>query len=138
MRSVEASANLVAHLLAELLPPRRPLLFGDIKAVEDIEIVENGITVAGHCQNTKQFAGRSGGTGDFPSANGIGAGLARREAAQLGHVGGRERSTDRLAEIVAQLSKFRAGHDLGFPLGFASSSRRLLAIFDSPVFLKAT
>src|SRR5664279_926894 len=95
----EAAANLVAYLLAEFLPSRRSFLFGDVEPIEDVKIFDNRVTSARHGEDAQQFGCRPAGPADFPSANGIGA--ARREAAKLRHIGGGQRSADRIAEILA-------------------------------------
>ena len=78
--SAEALTNLVAHLFAELLPARRPFRFGDVEAVEHVEIFQDRVVVAGHCQDTKQFGRRPAGAGDFPPPDGVAA-IGGREAA---------------------------------------------------------
>src|ERR1700674_1954542 len=107
--SREALANFVAHLFAESLPARRPILLVDIEAVEDVEILEDRMAIACHGQDAKQFVRWFAGAGHFPSADGVGA-IGRRKGAELCHVGGRQRSSDRVTEILAKLFQFRACH----------------------------
>ena len=107
--SAEAAADLVPHLLAEGFPAGRSLGLGDIVPVEDVEVVEDRMTVAGHRQNAKLFGDLFAGTGDFPSANHVGAGF-RRKTAQSGHIGYRQRPADGITEIRAKPFQFMAGH----------------------------
>ena len=84
--SAQAATDLVPHLFAESLPARRSLGLGDIVPVEDVEVVEDRMTIAGHRQDAELFGDLLAGTADFPSANRGGAGF-RRKTAQPGHVG---------------------------------------------------
>src|ERR1700721_1338828 len=104
----KAAANLVAHLFAEFLAALRSFLFGDIEPIEDVKILDNRVTIARHGKDTQQFGGRPARAADFPTANGVGA--ARREAAKFGHVSSGQLSADRIAEILANLLEFGAGH----------------------------
>jgi hypothetical protein len=45
---IEATANFVAHLLAEFLSARRSFLLGDIESIEDVKIFDNRVTIARH------------------------------------------------------------------------------------------
>jgi len=100
--SAEAAADLVPHILAEGFSARGSVFLVDIEAVEDVEIFKDRISVACHRQYAKQFTRRPARAFDFPSAYGVGA-VARGEAAQLRHVGGRQASADRMTEILAKL-----------------------------------
>src|SRR6185437_16416505 len=107
-RSAEPATNFVAHLLAELLAARRAFLFGDVEAVEHVEIIEDRVALAGHRQDTKQFPRGPGRAGDFPAPDGIAA-AAGRKAAKLRHIGCAELPADGLAEVVAEFFQFGAG-----------------------------
>src|ERR1700687_763666 len=107
--SAETLANLVAHLFTELLPPRRSFFLADIEPVEDVEILQDRVTIACHRQDAQQFARRPAGAADFPSAYRVGA-AAGGEAAKFRHVGRRQALADRLTEIRAQLFQFGARH----------------------------
>jgi hypothetical protein len=107
--SVEALANFIAHLLAEFLPARRSFRFRNIESIKYVEIFQDWITIACHGQDAKEFAGRSAGARDFPSAYGVGT-ATQCQSTQPRHVGGRQRSADGVAEILAKLFQFRAGH----------------------------
>ena len=67
------------------------------------------MTIAGHRQDAELFGDLFAGTGDFPSANHVGAGF-RRKTAQLRHIGDRQRPADGVTEIRAKLFQFMAGH----------------------------
>src|SRR5882672_6314341 len=98
----KAATDLAAHLLAERFPARRSFPLCDIKAIEDIEVFENRMPIAGHRQHAELFRDLFAGTGDFPSANHVSAGV-RRKAAQLCHIGRRQRPADGVTEIFAKL-----------------------------------
>src|SRR5688572_26877722 len=51
--SAQAATDLVPHLFAEGLPARRSLALGDIVPVENIEVVEDRMTIAGHRQDAE-------------------------------------------------------------------------------------
>ena len=105
----EALANFVAHLFAEFLPARRSFSFRNIESIKYVKIFQDRITVAGHGQDAKEFVRRSAGTGDLPSAYGVGT-AARGQATKLRHIRTRQRPADGVAEILAKLFQFRAGH----------------------------
>jgi hypothetical protein len=105
----ETLANFVAHLFAEFLPARRSFSFRNIESIKDVKIFEYRITVASHGQDAKEFVRRSAGARDLPSAYGVGA-AARRQAAKFRHIRRRQRPADGVAEILAKLFQFRAGH----------------------------
>jgi len=69
------------------------------------------MAIAGHCQNAEKLACGSAGTTHFPPPNGIGA-FAWLQAAQLCHVGSRQRPADRVGEILAELFQFWTCHGL--------------------------
>ena len=100
--SGEAPANLVAHLFAKLFPAGGSFIFGDIEPIEHVEFFEDRVTIARHRQDAQQFGHRSARAGDFPSAYRVDA-IARREAAQLRHIGSGQRSADRITEIDTKL-----------------------------------
>jgi hypothetical protein len=106
--SGQATAHLGAHAFAKSLPACRSFNLCNIEAVEDVEIVQDRVTIAGHRQDFKQFRSRTAGARDLPAADHVGA-LAGLEAAQLRHVAHRKFFTNGLAEIFAKLSEFRAG-----------------------------
>jgi len=108
-RSFETLANFIAHLFAEFLPACRSFCFRNIESIKYVEIFQDRITIAGHGQDAKEFVGRSAGAGDLPSAYGVGT-TARCQAAKPRHVGGRQRPADGVAEVLAKLFQFRAGH----------------------------
>ena len=56
--SAETLANLVAHLFAELFAARRPFVFGNIMAVEDVEVFQDRVTIARHRQDPAVHRGR--------------------------------------------------------------------------------
>jgi hypothetical protein len=107
--SAETPANLIPHHLAKRFPARGSVLLVDIEPVEDVEIFQDRVTVAGHRQDAKQFGRRPAGTGYFPSADRIGA-VARCEATQLRHIGGGQASAYRGTEILAKPFQFGARH----------------------------
>ena len=49
--SAKAATDLVPHLFAERFPARGSLRLGDIVSVEDVEVVEDRMSVAGHRQH---------------------------------------------------------------------------------------
>jgi hypothetical protein len=108
-QSTEAATNLVAHLLAKLLPTCRSVLLGDVEAIEHVEVFEDRVTIARHREDAKQFCRGARGTRDFPSADGVAA-AARWKAAELRHVRGGQGFTNRVTEIVAELFEFGARH----------------------------
>ena len=108
-RSFETLANFIAHLFAEFLPACRSFCFRNIESIKYVEIFQDWIKVTGHGQDAKEFVRRSAGAGDLPSAYGIGT-TARRQAAKLRHIRRRQRPADGVAEILAKLFQFRAGH----------------------------
>jgi len=108
-RSAETPANLVPHLFPELFPARRPFLFVDIEAVENVEIFQDRMTIACHRQNAKLFGRRPAGASDLPFADRVGA-CAGREATQLGHFSRRQASANGITEILAELLQFGARH----------------------------
>src|SRR6266851_1887252 len=71
--SAQAAADFVAHAFAKSLPASRSFRFCNVKAVEDVEIVQDRVTIAGHRQDIKQFRGRTAGTRDLPAADHVGA-----------------------------------------------------------------
>jgi len=71
--SSETPTNLVAHLFAELLPAGGSFIFGNIEPIEDVEFLEDRVTIARHRQDAQQFAGRPARARDFPSAYRVGA-----------------------------------------------------------------
>src|ERR1700761_4829073 len=83
----EAFANLVAHLFAEGRSQGRAFFFVDVPAIEDVEVFEDGVTIAGHRENRQQLVRRSARTCHLPSANRVGA-VLRFEPAKLCHVSG--------------------------------------------------
>ena len=93
----------------ELFPARRPFLFVDIEAVENVEIFQDRMTIACHRQNAKLFGRRPAGASDLPFADRVGAG-AGREATQLGHFSRRKASANGVTEILAELLQFGARH----------------------------
>jgi hypothetical protein len=101
-RSAQPPANLVPHAFAEGFPARGSFLFVDIVPVEDVEILKDRVTIAGHRQDTKQFTRRPARASYFPSADGVGA-VTGREATEFCHVGCGETSADGLAKIVTKL-----------------------------------
>jgi hypothetical protein len=110
----EPLANFIAHLFPEFLPARRSFGFRNIESIKYVEIFQDRITVAGHRQDAKEFVRRSARTRNLPSAYGVGT-AARCQAAKLGHIRRRQRPADSVAEILAKLFQFRAGH-LGYSL----------------------
>lgn len=112
-RSGEALADFVTHLFAKSFPAGGPLLLIDIPPVEDVEIFQDRMAIAGHGQNEKEFACRSAGAGHFPSAYCVGA-IAPFKPTKLCHVGGGQRPADCLTEILAKLFQFRACHECCF------------------------
>ena len=107
--SAKATTDLVPHLFAEGFPARGSLSLGEIVPVEDVEVVEDRMAIAGHRQDAELFGDLFAGTADFPSANHGGAGF-RRKTAQPGHIGCRQRPADGVSEIRAELFQFMAGH----------------------------
>jgi hypothetical protein len=107
--SAETLANLVAHLFAELFATRRPFVFGNIMAVEDVEVFQDRVTIARHRQDPQQFARRPAGAADFPSAYRVGA-LAGGEPTEPCHFSRRQAFADGDAKILAKLFQFGAGH----------------------------
>src|ERR1700722_13801243 len=105
----EPLANFIAHPFAEFLPARRSFGFRNIESIKYVEIFQDWIKVTGHGQDAKEFVRRSAGAGDLPSAYGIGT-TARRQAAKLRHIRRRQRPADGVAEMLAKLFQFRAGH----------------------------
>jgi hypothetical protein len=108
-RSGETLADFIAHLFAESLPVGRPFPLIDVPAIEDVEIFEDRMAIAGHRQDEKEFACGSAGAGDLPSAYGVGT-VARLKPAELCHIGGGQWPADRVTEILAKLFQFRACH----------------------------
>jgi hypothetical protein len=104
-RSGEPLANFVSHLGAKRFASGRPFLLIEIPPVEDIEIFEDRMAIAGHRQNAEEFARGSAGTAHFPPSDRIGA-VAWLQATQLCHVVSRQRSADRVGEILAELFQF--------------------------------
>jgi hypothetical protein len=107
--SAEPPPHLIAHLRAEFGPARRPFLLVDIEAVEDVEIFQDRVTIAGHRQDAEQFARRPARAADFPAADHVGA-VAGGKPAQPRHVGRRQAFADGVAEILAKLFQFVARH----------------------------
>jgi hypothetical protein len=105
----ETLANFIAHLFAEFLPARRSFGFRNIESIKYVEIFQDRITVAGHGQDAKEFIRRSARTGDLPSPHGVRT-APWRQAAKLRHIRRRQRPADGVAEILAKLFQFRAGH----------------------------
>ena len=60
------------------------------------------MAIAGHRQNAEELVRWPAGTAHFPPSNGIGA-VARLKAAQLCHIGSRQRPADRVGEILTEL-----------------------------------
>ena len=83
--SAKAATDLVPHLFAEGFPARGSLGLGDIVPVEDVEVVEDRMAIAGHRQDAELFGHRLARTGDLPLAYRIGAGV-RCETTELRHV----------------------------------------------------
>jgi hypothetical protein len=107
--SGKALANFVAHLFAESLPARRPVLLIDVPPIEDVEVFQDRMAIAGHGQDVKELARGPTGTRHFPSADGVGA-VAAFKPAKLSHVGRRHWLADRITQILAKLLQFRACH----------------------------
>src|SRR5258708_6913543 len=101
-RSAETPANLVPHFFPELFPARRPFLFVDIEAIENVEIFQDRMTIACHRQNAKLFSRRPAGASDLPFADRVGAG-AGREAPQLRHFSRRQASANGVTEILPEM-----------------------------------
>ena len=120
---IEALANFVAHLFAKCFPAGRSFLLGDIAPIEDVEIFQDRVTIARHRQNAQEFGGRSAGAGHFPSADGVGA-IARRKAAKLCHIGGGQRSADRVSRSLR--SCFSSGPVTGIVLSLGRRCARWL------------
>src|ERR1700761_5156457 len=69
----EAFANLVAHLFAEGCSQGWAFFFVYVPAVEDVEVFEDGVAIAGHRENRQQLVRRPARARDLPSANRVGA-----------------------------------------------------------------
>ncbi|MDP3075180.1 MAG: hypothetical protein Q8N40_06020 [Bradyrhizobium sp.] len=107
--SAKAATDLVAHLFAEGFPARGSFRLGDSVPVEDVEIVEDRMTIAGHRQDAELFGNLFAGTGDFPLAYRVGAGVLG-ETAKLRHVRRRQRPADGVSDILAKPFQVMAGH----------------------------
>ena len=53
--SSQTPANLAAHHFTKGLAARRTILLIDIEAVEYVEVLQDGVPIAGHCQDAQQF-----------------------------------------------------------------------------------
>ena len=107
--SAKATTNLVAHLFAEGFPARGSLGLGDTVPVEEVEIFEDRMTIAGHRQDAELFGNLFAGTGDFPLAYRVGAGLLC-ETTKLRHVCRRQWPADGVSDILAKPFQVMAGH----------------------------